>query len=170
MTTTRTAGAPQDPDRVGKPADDRQSRTDAHQAGTSSPPGATAPLASSRIEAVVPVSDMEAALTFYNHALGLRLIEHVSTDEGRREARLGAGEGSLTIYQSEAAGASSSTIAAFLVDDLDGVLAGLRARGVEPLDYDLPELRTEHGVATIGRTRVAWIADPDGNLLGVNTV
>lgn len=127
-------------------------------------------LAASHIEAVVPVSDLEAALTFYRATLGLRVIEHVGDVEGRREARLAAGEGSLTIYESEAAGRSGATIAAFLVEDLDGVLAELRSRGVAPLDYDLPHLRTEGGVATIGRTRVAWIADPDGNLLAVNTV
>jgi hypothetical protein len=84
--------------------------------------------------------------------------------------RLGAGAGSLTIYESEAAGRSGATLAAFLVEDLDEALGQLRARGVGPIDYDLPHLRTEGGVATIGRTRVAWIADPDGNLLAVNAV
>ena len=127
-------------------------------------------LAAANIEAVVPVSDLEAALTFYSGTLGLSVIEHVGDAQGRREARLAAGEGSLTIYESEAAGRSGATVAAFLVKDLDGVLAALRSRGVTPIDYDLPHLRTEGGVATIGRTRVAWIADPDGNLLAVNTV
>ena len=127
-------------------------------------------LAAAHIEAVVPVSDLETALTFYRVTLGLRVVEHVADVEGRREARLSAGAGSLTIYENEAAGRSSATIAAFLVEDLDGVLADLRSRGVAPLDYDLPHLRTHDGVATIGRTRVAWIADPDGNVLAVNTV
>ena len=127
-------------------------------------------LATAQIEAVVPVSDLEAALAFYGATLGLRVIEHIDDVEGRREARLGAAEGSITIYESDAAGRSDATIAAFLVEDLDGVLVELRSRGVTPLDYDLPHLRTEGGVATIGRTRVAWIADPDGNLLAVNTV
>jgi catechol 2,3-dioxygenase-like lactoylglutathione lyase family enzyme len=122
------------------------------------------------IEAVVPVSDLEAALAFYGETLGLRVIERVGDVEGGREARLGAGEGSLTIYESEAAGRSGATVAAFLVEDLDGVLAALRSRGVAPLDYDLPSLRTEGGVARIGRTRVAWITDPDGNIVAVNTV
>ena len=36
------------------------------------------------IEAVVPVSDLEAALTFYGATLGLRVIEHVSDVDGRR--------------------------------------------------------------------------------------
>ena len=152
------------------PADGGQLRAATRSTPGSGSPNATVGLGSSRIEAVVPVSNMEAALAFYNTALGMRLIEHVSKVEGRREARLTGKEGSLTIYQSEAAGTSSSTIAAFLVDDLDAALADLRARGVAPLDFDLPHLRTEHGVATIGRTRVAWIADPDGNLLGVNTL
>jgi catechol 2,3-dioxygenase-like lactoylglutathione lyase family enzyme len=127
-------------------------------------------LAAAHIEAVVPVADLEVALTFYGETLGLPIIEHVGDVGGRREARLAAGEGSLTIYESEAAGRSGATVAAFLVEDLDGVLDELRSRGVTPLDYDLPHLRTERGVATIGHTRVAWIADPDGNLLAVNTV
>lgn len=152
------------------PADGSQLLAAARNTERSDSLVATVALASSRIEAVVPVSDMKAALEFYTTSLGLRLIEHVSDVEGHREARLAMAQGSLTIYESEAAGAFGSTIAAFLVDDLDGVLADLRSRGVAPLDYDLPHLRTERGIATIGRTRVAWIADPDGNLLGVNTV
>jgi catechol 2,3-dioxygenase-like lactoylglutathione lyase family enzyme len=126
-------------------------------------------LGAAQIEAVVPVSDVEAALRFYGETLGLRVIERVGDADGRREARLGAGTGSLTIYESEAAGRSGATLAAFLVEDLDAALGELRARGVAPIDYDLPHLRTDGGIATIGRTRVAWIADPDGNLLAVNT-
>jgi hypothetical protein len=122
------------------------------------------------IEAVVPVSDLAVALAFCGETLGLRVIERVGDVKGHREARLGAAEGSLTIYESPAAGKSGATVAAFLVEDLDGVLAALRSRGVAPLEYDLPSLRTEGGVATIGRTRVAWITDPDGNILAVNTV
>jgi catechol 2,3-dioxygenase-like lactoylglutathione lyase family enzyme len=127
-------------------------------------------LAEARIEAVVPVSDLDAALKFYGETLGLRLIEYLGEAGARREARLAAGEGSLTIYESEAAGCSGATLAAFLVEDLDAAVAGLEARGVRPIEYELPHLRTENGVATIGRTRVAWFADPDGNLLAVNTV
>ena len=117
----------------------------------------------------MPVSDLQAALRFYERVLGLRLLELVGEPDAEREARLAAAEGSLTIYESEAAGASNATLAAFLVDDLDRVVAELRARGVAPIDYDLPHLTTEDGIATIGPTRVAWFTDPDGNLLAVNT-
>ena len=117
----------------------------------------------------MPVSDLETALEFYDGVLGLRRIELVGEADAEREARLGAAEGSLTIYESQAAGASTATLAAFLVDDLDRVVTQLRAAGVAPIDYDLPHLKTKDGIATIGRTRVAWFADPDGNLLAVNT-
>ena len=127
-------------------------------------------LAEAHIEAVVPVSSLESALKFYGETLGLSVIERVGDADGRREARLGAADGSLTIYESETAGMSGATLAAFLVEDLDKALTQLRAQGVTPIDYDLPHLRTHEGVATIGRTRVAWIADPDGNVLAVNTV
>ncbi len=127
-------------------------------------------LADAHIEAVVPVSDLQAALRFYVDTLGLSVLERVGDRDGGREARLRAAGGSLTIYESEAAGGSGATVAAFLVEDLDEALAKLRARGIAPIDYDLPHLRTERGVATIGQTRVAWIADPDANVLAVNTV
>jgi catechol 2,3-dioxygenase-like lactoylglutathione lyase family enzyme len=118
----------------------------------------------------VPVSNLDAALKFYGEALGLTVIERIGDAGGPGEARLAAGEGSLTIYENEAAGKSGATLAAFLVEDLDEALAELRSRGIAPIDYELPHLRTEGGVAKIGRVRVAWIADPDGNLLAVNTV
>ena len=118
----------------------------------------------------MPVSDLRTALPFYRDVLGLELVELVGEVGAEREARFAAAEGSLTVYESEAAGISSATLAAFLVDDLDSVMARLRGRGAAPIDYDLPHLKTEDGVATIGRTRVAWFADPDGNVLAVNTV
>ena len=117
----------------------------------------------------MPVSNLQTPIRFYEGVLGLRVLELVGEPDAEQEARLAAAEGSLTIYESEAAGASNATLAAFLVDDLDRVVAQLRARGVAPIDYDLPHLKTEHGIATIGRTRVAWFTDPDGNLLAVNT-
>jgi catechol 2,3-dioxygenase-like lactoylglutathione lyase family enzyme len=65
-------------------------------------------LANAHIEAVVPVSDVEAALRFYGETLGLSVIERVGDADGCREVWLGAGDGSLTIYESEAAGRSGA--------------------------------------------------------------
>jgi catechol 2,3-dioxygenase-like lactoylglutathione lyase family enzyme len=58
-------------------------------------------------------------------------------------------------------------VAAFVVDDVDAAVAGLRERGVVFEEYDLPGLRTEGGIATLGPVRAAWFKDPDGNILAV---
>ena len=123
-------------------------------------------LTNARITAIVPVSDLEAATRFYEGALGLRLIERHDIEEFP-EVQFEAG-GRLSAYQSGYAGQAGHTLAGFRVDDLDGVMAELRSRGVEFEDYDLPGLKTENGVATFGDIRAAWFKDPDGNILAID--
>jgi catechol 2,3-dioxygenase-like lactoylglutathione lyase family enzyme len=43
--------------------------------------------------------------------------------------------------------------------------AGLRERGVAFEEYDLPDLKTENGIAMIGDLRASWARDPDGNII-----
>jgi hypothetical protein len=45
---------------------------------------------------------------------------------------------------------------------------GLRERGVVFEEYDLPRLKTEDGVATVGNLSFAWFRDPDGNVVGIH--
>jgi hypothetical protein len=45
----------------------------------------------------------------------------------------------------------------------------LRRRGVQCEDYDLPEFKTEDGVATAEGFQAAWFRDPDGNILCVHS-
>jgi len=35
-------------------------------------------------------------------------------------------------------------------------------------DYDMPGLKTENHVATMGDERAAWFLDPDGNVICVH--
>jgi catechol 2,3-dioxygenase-like lactoylglutathione lyase family enzyme len=122
------------------------------------------------ITAVVPVSDVEAAVRFYGDVLGLQLEERRDDLPENREAEFRAGEGSLLVYESSGAGKSKATVAGFRVDDLDAVVAGLRDRGVEFEEYDLPDLKTENGIAAVGDVRAAWCRDPDGNIIAIETV
>jgi hypothetical protein len=71
---------------------------------------------------------------------------------------------------SKGAGQSRHTVAGFRVDDIDSVVRGLRERGVEFEDYDLPDLKTDQGIATIGDVRAAWCRDPDGNIIAIESV
>ncbi|HXV33276.1 MAG TPA: VOC family protein [Gaiellaceae bacterium] len=127
-------------------------------------------LASARIAAIVPVSDVEAAIRFYGDTLGLALKERRSDLPENREAEFEAGDGTLLVYESVGAGQSRHTVAGFRVDDIDTVVAELRGRGVVFEEYDLPDLKTEGGIATVGDIRAAWCKDPDGNILAVESV
>lgn len=127
-------------------------------------------LASARIAAIVPVSDVEAAIRFYGDTLGLVLRERRSDLPENREAEFEAGEGTLLVYESVGAGQSRHTVAGFRVEDVDEVVRSLRERGVVFEEYDLPDLKTENGVAAVGDVRAAWCRDPDGNILAVESV
>ncbi len=62
---------------------------------------------------------------------------------------------------------SPATLAAWQVDDIEATAKALRDKGVPLEDYDLPELKTESGIATLPGGRTLWFRDPDGNILNV---
>jgi hypothetical protein len=80
--------------------------------------------------------------------------------------RLGSG-GFLAIYESVGAGQSRHTVASFVVDDIESVVSQLRERGVTFEEYDMAEIKTVDGIATVGGVRGAWFRDPDGNIVGI---
>jgi len=122
-------------------------------------------LGEARIGANVPVSDLEAAISFYEGKLGLKLFER---GEGEPYARFeGAGATKLGVYESKSAGQSRHTLASFVVDDVLATVNELQANGVVFEEYDMPGIKTEGGVATMGDTRAAWLKDPDGNVLEI---
>ena len=127
-------------------------------------------LENARITAIVPVSDLDKAIEFYEGALGLRLDVRRDDLPAHREAELKGADGSLLLYESVGAGQSRHTVAGFRVDDLDGVVGTLRERGVTFEEYDLPDLKTEGGIVQVGDVRAAWCKDPDGNILAVESI
>lgn len=127
-------------------------------------------LAEAGIVAIVPVSDVEAAIRFYGETLGLELQERRDDLPENREAEFKAGQGTLLLYESVGAGKSRHTVAGFRVDDVDEAVARLREQGVEFEEYDLPQMKTEGGIAAVGDVRAAWCRDPDGNLLAIESV
>lgn len=127
-------------------------------------------LQAARITAIVPVSDVDAAIRFYGDTLGLELLERRDDLAQNPEAEFRGADGTLLAYVSKGAGQSRHTVAGFRVDDIDSVVSGLRERGVEFEDYDLPDLKTEQGIVTIGGVRAAWCRDPDGNIIAIESV
>ena len=127
-------------------------------------------LENARIVAIVPVSDLEAAVEFYESRLGLRLDVRRDDLPENKEAEFEGGDGRLLLYQSVGAGQSRHTVAGFRVDDLEAVVPALTDRGVAFEEYDLPDLKTEGGIAELGDVKAAWCKDPDGNILAFESV
>jgi catechol 2,3-dioxygenase-like lactoylglutathione lyase family enzyme len=124
-------------------------------------------LNNAQIAAVIPVSDIDRAVEFYEGVLGLDLLARRDDLPQNREAEFQAGEGGLVTYVSVAAGQSRGTLAGFRVDDIEAAVTDLRGRGVTFEEYDMPDLKTENGIASLGDVRAAWFKDPDGNILAV---
>ena len=120
-------------------------------------------LAGSPLYPTIPTRDLDRARGFYEGVLGLPVIR----DKGF-EVILRAADVEVDVYASEGAGTAEHTIAAFIVDDIDSIVRGLRARGVVFEEYDLPGVKTVNGIADLGPDRSAWFRDPDGNLLNVS--
>ncbi|HEX2112700.1 MAG TPA: VOC family protein [Gaiellaceae bacterium] len=123
-------------------------------------------VANARPEAAIPVSDPNAALSYYVDTVGLQLLERWDLPQ-RPMARLSAGNGTLALYESVGAGESRHTLMGFAVDDIETAVEDLRGRGVTFEEYDMGELKTENGIARVAGIGGAWFKDPDGNIVGV---
>jgi catechol-2,3-dioxygenase len=120
-------------------------------------------LADATIMAVIPVSDLGRARTFYEKMLGLVPQE---VHETEREAVYLLNDTGLLVYQTEAARGEATKVA-FMVGDLAKEMNDLRNHGVVFEDFDLPGLKTEDGVADGPQGKAAWFKDLDGNYLGL---
>jgi catechol 2,3-dioxygenase-like lactoylglutathione lyase family enzyme len=128
-------------------------------------------LQTSNVAARIPAGDLERAKAFYADKLGLAPAEE---RPGGLRYRCGSGEFSL--FQSSGTASGGHTQMAWAVDDIEAAVAELRARGVVFEEYDLPGLRTVHGIAEVAGNypskggvgeRAAWFRDSEGNLLSL---
>jgi catechol 2,3-dioxygenase-like lactoylglutathione lyase family enzyme len=118
----------------------------------------------------LPAQNLERARAFYAEKLGLEPTEQ---RPGGLRYQLAGGE--FALFESDGQPSGEHTQIAFEVDDIDAVVADLRARGVVFESYQLPGLTTVDGVAELAGNypskgsaeRGAWFRDSEGNLLGI---
>lgn len=117
--------------------------------------------------AVVAVADLERARAFYGGTLGLELADE-GAGEGVLVYRTGATR--LVVYRSEYAGTNRANAVVWGVGrDLDSVVAALEAKGAVFEHY--PGIgRLDGNVHHSGGMKLAWLKDPDGNLLHLNSI
>jgi catechol 2,3-dioxygenase-like lactoylglutathione lyase family enzyme len=124
-------------------------------------------IANAQPEPIIPVSDLDRAASFYKETLGLKELERYEDPAANPMIRYAVGGGSVLVYKSVGAGQSRHTVAGFVVEDIEAEVDDLRQRGVAFEEYDLGDISTEGGIATIGTARAAWFKDPDGNVLAI---
>jgi predicted enzyme related to lactoylglutathione lyase len=121
----------------------------------------------SSIMPVLAVDDIERAKTFYRDKLGLTVREDAQMPDSL-VVELGSG-GYLFLYKT-AFKRGENTVASFLVDDVAATVRELRDRGIAFAEYDLPGLKTENGVASLGDLgQSAWFSDSEGNTIAIST-
>lgn len=121
-------------------------------------------LADKPIDVVLLAPDLKQSREFYAQKLGLEILS-----EGESSIVFGCGGDSrIELSASTTGTADEQTQASWRVDDLASELAELRQRGVEVMEYDTRQLKTENGIVDTGDALHAWIVDPGGNTLGIN--
>lgn len=119
-------------------------------------------LAASTPIATVAVRDLDVAARFYEGVLGLA---RRSTEAGTA-ITYRAGEASLFVYVSDHAGTNRASAVTWDVGkELKTVVERLRAAGGRFEHYDMPGTRRDGDIHVgEGGPRMAWLADPDGNI------
>ena len=119
-------------------------------------------LTETSVAVMLPISDPDRAQKFYTDQLGLPYKG--KNEMGELMFRL-SGDAELVLLPRPDEKPHSSTAMSFEVSDLAVEIEELEGRGVAFEDYDLPGLKTENHIATMGHDRAAWMLDPDGNVL-----
>ncbi len=114
--------------------------------------------------ATLPAANMERARRFYSEKLGLNPDE-VEPDGSLLYQCDGSG---FIVYQSQYAGTAKNTAVGFRTDNLEKEMQEMRSKGIVFEEYDMPGLKTKHGVAEMGGIKGAWFKDSEGNILAIN--
>ena len=109
------------------------------------------------------VKNLETAKTFYEDTIGLKSID----SEGDELIVFKSGNTTINVYRSQYAGTNKATAVTWALDDLEGAVRMLKAKGVNFEHYDLPGMSRQGDVHVCGDMKVAWFKDPDGNILNI---
>jgi hypothetical protein len=78
-----------------------------------------------------------------------------------------SGNSTVLVYKSQFAGSNKATSITWVVDDVEGTVKDLKAKGVSFEHYDFPGMTRKGDVHIAGKSKAAWFKDPDGNILAV---
>jgi catechol 2,3-dioxygenase-like lactoylglutathione lyase family enzyme len=120
-------------------------------------------LTSAKMVGFIPTTDYDRARAFYEGKLGFQFISH-----DQFALVLSAGGHKIRITKIPNFTPLQGTILGWEVQDIEAVAKWLTDRGVPPEKFPFAQDQ-QLGIWTApGGDRVAWLKDPDGNILGVS--
>ena len=112
--------------------------------------------------AFIPVSDLDAAQSYYGDILGIQV-----TEQSPYAVVMDAGGTMLRLTQVDGLRPQPFTIAGWRVSDMGESIDALVARGVTFIRYEGMDQDAQGIWSTPGGDQVAWFKDPDGNTLSL---
>ncbi len=119
-------------------------------------------LAAARLQTIVCTLNLAKADEFYGRVLGL---PHRGMSEGASVYDVGGSD--LRVSPVPQLVPSEHTLVGFAVPELAVAMAQLSARGIEWVRFPGFPHDADGALTIPGGTRVAWMRDPDGNLLSI---
>lgn len=119
-------------------------------------------LASSDVIAFAATSDLGRARSFYETTLGLRLV-----DENAFACVFDAHGTMLRVTAVAEVAHPGYTVLGWRVTDIGETVTGLTSLGVDFARYDGMEQDAQGVWTSPSGDRIAWFADPDGNVLSL---
>ena len=113
--------------------------------------------------AYIPARDLARARRFYEDKVGL---EPKQETNGGVVYEFAKGTAAF-LYPTPNAGTSQASQAFWSVQDVDGLMRKLKAKGVVFEDYDMPGERSPEGAITAGGAKAAWFKDSEGNIMAL---
>ena len=120
-------------------------------------------LQASPMYAYIPAKDLARARQFYEGKLGFKPKKETA---GGVVYEFGRGTACF-LYPTPNAGTSQASQAFWSVDDVDGEITALKARGVVFEDYAMPGEKSAAGAITAGGAKAAWFKDSEGNIMAL---
>jgi predicted enzyme related to lactoylglutathione lyase len=114
--------------------------------------------------AYIPANDVTRARRFYEGKIGLKPGEEIA---GGVTYKFAGGTACFLYPAAPSAGTSKASQAFWTVDNLERVMAELKARGVQFEEYDEPGLKTVNGIFEGGGAKAAWFKDTEGNIMAL---
>ena len=112
--------------------------------------------------AYIPAKDVKRARQFYEQKIGFQPKQELPNGVVYEFA----GGTACFLYETPNAGTSQASQAFWQVEDIEGEVAELKARGVQFEDYDMPG-KDKNGIVTGGGAKAAWFKDSEGNIMAV---